>query len=257
MRLGLLSDVYGNLPALESAWKWLSGEGADLVVCLGDLVGYGPFPDEVVGFVRSHGIETVQGNWDRAAGRGRTDPGDSFVQGSWKQLAQRSLAWTVQELGRDSAAYLRELPEELRYSVGPSALLCVHGIPGNVSGRIPAEAAGEVYDMMLQRNRCTVLLSGNTGLPSLTIRPQGCLVNPGSVGGGTYPSMASAVLIEAGEPSVPVMWQRIGYDWDLYEKAYIEAGLPEVFLKCFRTGRAPTGEWNTDDTIWRQRWAEP
>jgi putative phosphoesterase len=257
VRIGFVSDVYGNLPALESAWRWLSGEGPDIVVCLGDLVGYGPFPREVLGFVRNHGIETVQGNWDRAAGRRRKDPGDRFLQGSWIHQARESLAWTVDRIGEDGASFLRELPAELRFSVGRSSLLCVHGLPGNVSGRVPAKAAGEVFDMLLERNGCNVLLSGNTGLPAVSVRPAGSLANPGSVGGGSYPSMASAAVIEAGERHTPVWWQRIEYDWDRYEKEYIDSGLPEIFLRCFRNGRAPTGEWITEDTVWRQRWAEP
>jgi putative phosphoesterase len=258
VRIGLLSDIYGNLPALEAAWTWVCGEGPEAVVCLGDLVGYGPFPSEVVGFVRSHGIETVQGNWDRAAGRGRSDPGDEFTDPTWRKLARESLAWTVSALGSDDARFLRELPTELRFRAERSDLLCVHGLPGNVSGRLGTEAAGDVLDSLLRRNGCSVLASGNTGRPAVAVRPGGCMVNPGSVGGGTYPSAASAAVIEAGgRGGVPVWWQRIEYDFEGYERAYLGAGLPGIFLRCFRTGRAPTGEWMTDDTRWRQRWAEP
>jgi predicted phosphodiesterase len=211
----------------------------------------------VIGFIRNHGIESVQGNWDRAAGRGRDDPGDRFLQGSWTALARESLAWTSGELDRDGKMFLRDLPGELRFSIGRSLVLCVHGMPGNVAGRIPADAGEDVSDTLLERNHCNLMLSGNTGVPAVASRPSGCLVNPGSVGGGSYPSAASAAVVEAGDLVVPVWWQRVEYDWDRYETAYKEAGLPEIFLRCFRTGRAPTGEWITDDTIWRQRWAEP
>ncbi len=257
MRIGLISDVYGNLPALEAAWTWLSGEGSELIVCLGDLVGYGPFPEEVVGFVRDHEIETVQGNWDRAAGRGRDDPGDRFENSRWRSLASESLRWTIDKLSESGAVFLRELPHELRFAIGRSEILCVHGLPGNVSGRVAADAGNDVFDVLLERNHCSLLLSGNTGVPAIAVRPFGCLVNPGSIGGGSYPSQATAAVLEAGDTgAVPVWWQRIEYDFERYERTYLESGLPEIFIRCFRTGRAPTGEWNTDDTIWRQRWAE-
>jgi putative phosphoesterase len=257
VKIGLISEVYGNLPALEAAWTWLSSEGSELVICLGDLVGYGPFPEEVICFVREHGIETVQGNWDRAVGRGRDDSGDSFESSRWRSLAYEVLRWTIEKLTSSGADYLSGLPHELRFVVGRSRILCVHGLPGNVSGRVAAYAGNDVFDSLLERNHCDILLSGNTGVPAIAVRPSGYLVNPGSVGGGSCPSAATAAVLEAGDKAaVPVWWQRIEYDFEKYERTYLESGLPEIFLRCLRTGRAPTGEWITDDTVWRQRWAE-
>jgi len=256
MRIGVISDVYGNLPALEAAWAWLSGEGAELVVCLGDLVGYGALPEETVCFVRDHGIETVQGNWDRAVARGRESAGDAFDNPYWRKLAGESLQWTRSRLSTGSIDYLRNLPGEVRYSIERSSILCVHGQPGNVSGRIEHDAGNEIFDMLLARSHCNVLLSGNTGTAALAVRRDGCLINPGSVGGGTYPSQASAAVIDSGGPgSIPVWWQRIPYDFDRYAALYTESGLPEIFLRCIRTGRDPRGNWHTDKTYWRQQWA--
>ena len=67
MKLGLISDIHGDPVALELAWSHLTVMGADRIVCAGDLVGYGPFPDRVVSFIREHRVRSVRGNHDRWA----------------------------------------------------------------------------------------------------------------------------------------------------------------------------------------------
>src|SRR3954453_10674131 len=76
MKLGLISDIHGDPLSLELAWSHLTVMGADRIVCAGDLVGYGPFPDRVVAFLAARGIASVRGNHDRWAlerGRGGID----------------------------------------------------------------------------------------------------------------------------------------------------------------------------------------
>ncbi len=67
MKLGLISDIHGDMVALELAWAHLTVMGADRIVCAGDLVGYGPHPDKIVAFLLDHGVESVRGNHDRWA----------------------------------------------------------------------------------------------------------------------------------------------------------------------------------------------
>ena len=67
MRLGLISDIHGDVAALERAWSHLTTMGVDQVVSAGDLVGYGPFPDRVIAFLNDHQIPSVRGNHDRWA----------------------------------------------------------------------------------------------------------------------------------------------------------------------------------------------
>ena len=67
MKLGVISDIHGDPVGLELAWSHLTVMGADRIVCAGDLVGYGPFPDRVVAFLREHQIPSVRGNHDRWA----------------------------------------------------------------------------------------------------------------------------------------------------------------------------------------------
>src|SRR3954447_17070940 len=82
MKLGLISDIHGDPLALELAWSHLMVLGADRIVCAGDLVGYGPFPDRVVAFLAEHRIDAVRGNHDRWALQRRPGEADPFGGGT-------------------------------------------------------------------------------------------------------------------------------------------------------------------------------
>src|SRR4051794_25536235 len=114
MKLGLISDIHGDPVALELAWSHLIVLGADRIVCAGDLVGYGPFPDRVVAFLRDRQVDAVRGNHDRwALERGAGAP-DSFGGGT---------------PGDETLEHLRSLPSHLEVSWGRTIGVVVHGSP--------------------------------------------------------------------------------------------------------------------------------
>jgi putative phosphoesterase len=256
LRIGLLSDVHGNLPGLEAAWRALAEYAPDMTVCLGDLVQYGPFPGPVVSFVRSHGIETVQGNCDRAVGRRRRDCGDVFENPHWRKLAGEYLEWTSDNLSSDEAVFLRNLPDELRFVIDRQPVLFVHGLPGRPSEGLPGATAHEVYDLLLERNGCGVFACGHTHEHMVVRRPGGVLVNPGSVGAGSSPCGGTFAVVDTAqgaETSVDIV--EFTYDIRALKAAYEENGLPELFFHCSRLGRDPRGKWHTEDPYFRQEWA--
>ncbi len=228
----------------------------DITVCLGDLVQYGPSPGPVVSFIRSHGIETVQGNCDRAAGRQRRDCGDSFENPHWRRLAREYMEWTVDNLSRDETTVLRNLPDELRFELDRMPALFVHGLPGRPTDGLPGATAHEVYDLLLSRNGCSLFACGHTHRPMVVRRPGGVLVNPGSVGGGTRPGGGTFAIVDVengAETEVDIV--DFTYDIRALEAMYRESGLPELFFRCSRLGRDPRGEWHTDSPYHRQEWA--
>ncbi len=257
MKLGVISDIHGNLPALEACWALLEEERVDRTVCLGDLVQFGPYPGEVVDFIMEKDIDTVQGNCDRAVGRGRSQTGDRFELGWWGDLARDFLSWTSDELGSERLRYLRKLPMELRFEDMGKSILCVHGLPGDITGELPGHESRGVADHLLESSRCDVLMAGHTHEMTLISRPGGLLLNPGSVGGGTLPGKATLMILGSDdEGSMSVSWHRVPWDTARYRKRYEKEGLPETFLKCVLLGRDPRGKWHTDLISWRQKWAE-
>ncbi len=168
MKLGLISDVHGDPVALELAWAHLVAMQVDRIVCAGDLVGYGPFPDRVVAFLKERQIASVRGNHDRwAIGRG---PGgvDEFGGGT---------------PGHETLQFLQDLPADLVIEAGNRIGVVVHGSPMsdmefvNRRNHPPAR-----LDRYLRDLECDFLVVGHTHQPMWYRGPGGRLViNPGSV----------------------------------------------------------------------------
>lgn len=257
MRVGVVADIHGNIGAFEAAWRMLRLESVDMVVNLGDLVHFGPDSEECVSFAREHEIESIQGNCDRAAARGRPSTGDVFVNSHWERMSEDLMGWTRDSLSKRSLNWLRDLPDELRFDFDGRRFLFTHGLPGNISGSLPLKAAEEVHDLMLSRNNCDTLVVGHTHEAALIRRDTGWILNPGSIGGGTLPSGGTVMVIEPSKKNGPsASWMRVAYDFEAYGSACRKAGIPAVFTRAIECGRDPRGEWHTRDTIWRQRWAE-
>ena len=118
MRFVIFSDVHANLTALDAVLADAESRRPDAYVCLGDVVGYGPDPNECVARVRALGAETVAGNHDRAA-VGEIDL-DTFTA-----LARTAIEWTQQVLAPDARSWLAALPARLN----AHGWLAVHGSP--------------------------------------------------------------------------------------------------------------------------------
>lgn len=120
MKLAIISDIHGNLEALQAVLDFLKGEGIDDVVCLGDLVGYGANPNECIDLVRKTTDQIIAGNHDWGA-VGLTDT--SF----FNQVARAAIEWTAEILTEASKTFLARLP----LTITKGDLLFVHGTPSS------------------------------------------------------------------------------------------------------------------------------
>ena len=115
MRIGILSDIHGNLPALAAVLDHIKSSQVDALYCLGDLVGYAAFPNEVVERIRTEGIPTIMGNYDDGVGFELDDCGCAYTDPVEKQLGDESLAWTKAAVTTENKAFLRTLAREIRF----------------------------------------------------------------------------------------------------------------------------------------------
>lgn len=118
MRYGLISDIHGNLEALTAVLSEIDKLHVDTILCLGDVVGYGPNPNECVELVRERAAVCLIGNHDEAS-LGRVDL--EF----FNYIAREAIEWTMRELNQESSAYLRSLP----YTHEFENVLIVHASP--------------------------------------------------------------------------------------------------------------------------------
>ncbi len=118
MRYGILSDIHSNYDALTTVVGELDELGIDRLVCLGDIVGYGPSPNECCNLLQERNCLAIAGNHDEAAVA--DDAADSF-----NALAVQAIAWTRRELTQKNLEYLARLPRELQFET----FEIVHGAP--------------------------------------------------------------------------------------------------------------------------------
>ncbi len=167
MKLGLISDIHGDPVALELAWAHLTVMGADRIVCAGDLVGYGPFPDRVVEFLREHQVPSVRGNHDRWALERGLGVRDEYKGGT---------------PSRETLDFLRMLPHDLLVTHEQTIGVVVHGSPSsdmefvNRRSHPPAVLRGYLSELS-----CQFLVVGHTHKPMWFRCPEGLVINPGSV----------------------------------------------------------------------------
>ena len=117
-QITIFSDIHANLPALEAVLADIQARNLDSVYCLGDLVGYGTSPNDVVAAIREHGIPTVQGNYDQGVGNSSDDCGCAYKTLEAKALGNRSIAWTNQHTTDENKAYLRTLAAQIPLQLG-------------------------------------------------------------------------------------------------------------------------------------------
>jgi putative phosphoesterase len=226
-RVAVITDIHANLPALEAALERIEVLGIESVYCGGDLVGYGPDPDAVCALVRDRGIPAIYGNYDFAIARDLEDCGCAYVTPADRDLGERSVAWTLAHTSDESKAFMRELPFDLRFSVGASAVHLVHGSPRKVNEYLFEDKPARLFERLAAAEDADVLVFGHTHKP--WVRSYGAVrfVNCGSVGKPKDgdPRGAFAVL-DARSGSLDVTIERVEYDAGAVAAAVRAAGLP-------------------------------
>jgi predicted phosphodiesterase len=133
MRLAFLSDIHSNLPALEAVLADIAARGVDQRYVLGDLVGYAPWPNEVLDRLQADAIPTVMGNYDEGTGFDLAECGCAYTDPTETALGHRSFAWTKTQTTPANKAWLRSLPREIRFEADGRRYLLVHGSPRRIN----------------------------------------------------------------------------------------------------------------------------
>ena len=106
-RAAVITDIHANLPALHAALARIDELAIARIYCGGDLVGYGPHPNEVCALIRERGIPTIYGNYDHAIARDEHDCGCAYITPRDRELGQESVEWTLANTDQASKAFMR------------------------------------------------------------------------------------------------------------------------------------------------------
>ncbi len=230
MRVAIITDIHANLPALDAALARIEELGVDATYCGGDLVGYGPHPNEVCARIESLGIPTIYGNYDHAIARDLEDCGCAYVTAHDRELGQLSVDWTLAHTDARSKAFMAGLPFDLRLRLGTRRVRLVHGSPRKVNEYLFEDKPASLYERLARQADCDVLVFGHTHKPWVREYGGVLFVNCGSVGKPKDgdPRGAFAVLDDAsGEVAVSI--ERVPYDAEGVAREVEAAGLPPEF----------------------------
>jgi putative phosphoesterase len=226
----VITDIHGNLAALEATLAWIDNEGIERIYCGGDLVGYGAYPNEVCALIEARGIPTIYGNYDYAIARDLEDCGCAYVNQHDRELGQLSVAWTLEHTEQPAKAFMRELPFDLRFQVGQTDVHLVHGSPRKVNEYLFEEKPASLYERLAGAESAGALVFGHTHKPWVHEYGGVLFVNCGSVGKPKDgdPRAGFAILEDVGG-TLDVTIQRIEYDAETAARDVAAAGLPSEY----------------------------
>jgi putative phosphoesterase len=231
-RVAVITDIHGNLPALEAALSAIESMDVDAIYCGGDLVGYGPHPNEVCALAEDRAIPTIYGNYDYAIGRDLQDCGCAYRDQHDHELGQKSIEWTLAHTDARSKEFMRGLPFDLRFELAGKRIRLVHGSPRKVNEYLfePPEKPERLYERIAGLAEANVLVFGHTHRPWVHEYGGVLFVNCGSVGKPKDgdPRAGFAVLEAAGGVVVASI-ERVEYDAGSVAREVAAAGLPAEY----------------------------
>ncbi len=221
MRVLLCSDIHGNAEALAAVLE----EPADYVICAGDLVHFGPQPEECIRLIRERASVVVRGNHDHGAGFGQ----DCQAYGPWRALDEASRFIADAAVPAEDCRYLRTLPLTDTITLGGARFTVVHAAPSDPLYRYLAPGTpDEVWATELSVIDADVLVLGHTHLPLLFEHMGPVVVNPGSVG---LPRDGHPRAEYARWEDGVVTFQRCAYDHAALRQRIRELPLPPATIQ--------------------------
>src|SRR5450755_798439 len=182
MKIALFSDIHSNLPALEACLKNIEEKKVDAVYCLGDLVGYNIWPNEVINEIRKRGIPTIAGNYDFGIGRTSDDCGCAYKEEHEKEMGKVSISFTNSIVKEEERKYLRTLPAHIKVAFQLNNdklnLLLVHGSPRRINEYLFEDRDEKSLLRIMEQADADIMCFGHTHKPYHRILPTESSDNP-------------------------------------------------------------------------------
>ena len=236
MKITLIADIHGNLPALQAVLRHARAQQAvQTILNLGDSVGYGPFPDEVVQTVQGTAFINIIGNYDKyVIDKKRRKEGWQKVKTPNKRAM---FAWTYQTLSKKSRRYLKSLPEQREIEINGVSLLLTHGSPASLSEHLKPDTPEERFHELANEVTAKIVLCGHSHQAFIREVDDVRFINPGSVGRlDDGDPRASYAILDIQQGKVAVQFFRVPYNIQAVVQQVRQAGFPEIIAQVFRQG---------------------
>lgn len=222
MRVALISDLHGNLTALETVLDELARGRPERVLCLGDVAATGPRPRETVERLREVGCPVVMGNADAVLLGPIPDPEDEGM----RRILEID-RWCSEQLSAEHLDFIGGFRPTLNVALDRgAALLCFHGSPRSFDDAIVAATPEEELRDMLSGHEPTVMAGGHTHEQLLRRHAGTTLVNPGSV--GLHPPFAGYALVSSEDGRLGFEFRRLPLPAEQICRDALESGMPHA-----------------------------
>jgi putative phosphoesterase len=256
MKIALFSDIHANLPALEAFFASIEQQRPDAIYCLGDLVGYNIWPNEVINEIRKRGIPTIAGNYDFGIGRTSNDCGCAYKTDDEKANGAVSISFTNEIVKPEERSYLRTLPAhikvEFQLNNDKLNILLVHGSPRKINEYLFEDREEKSLLRIMHDADADIMCFGHTHKPYHRTLNEGIdgqdhfrhAINIGSVGkpkdgnpqGGYVLLHINDHSSTKDKDSIQVDFVRFDYDIEKAAKAVEDSRLPNAYAEALRKG---------------------
>lgn len=218
----LIADIHANSPALLAVLR--DAGQVEMILHVGDLVDYNPFPSDVISIVKESGITSVMGNHDRDSAQNRPY--------GYNPIAEASCHWTYQKLTIQERRYLLSLPEKSEVEISGLRIFFCHGSPRSfLDEYIYPETSDQLFESFLEETSSDLVILGHTHIPFMKkLGDSKYVLNPGSAGQPRDRNpMASYMILDIlGKNEFSISHRRVRYDIDKVYNSIIASGLPQI-----------------------------
>lgn len=211
MKIALFSDIHANLPAFEAFLADLDSRKVDAVYCLGDMIGYNIWPNEVIVEIRRRGIATLAGNHDK-----------------------KTSGYVYELVSPDNRAYLNTLPAHIRQEYDQMNIVLAHGSTRSINEYVYEDLDESYVLEMMSEAKADVFCVGHSHLPYHRIIGDKHVVNIGSVGKPKDGNPNGCYVVLSIDDQVKVEFIRFSYDVEKAASAVEISPLPNEFADRLR-----------------------
>lgn len=236
MKIAVISDIHSNIVALKAVLEDIKKHDVHEIYCAGDLVGYAPYPNEVIELIKSNNIPTVLGNYDDGVGYDRFVCGCDYKDEKAQELGVQSITWTKKQTTEENKDFLRNLPQELRFNKDRYEIVIVHGSPRRLNEYLYATLPDDIFRELLDESKADVLICGHTHKPYHLEFGGRHVINAGSVGKPKHGNPQAVYAIIEIKNTLSVEFNYVNYDYEKVAKAILASDLPNEFAEALKKG---------------------
>lgn len=230
MKIAAISDIHGNIYALMRVLEDIDEQKVDKIVCLGDFVGYGPHPNEVIALIRRREIPSIKGNYDASV----VDGDFTYIRNT--EINSFSLPWACSEVRTSNKYFLDSLPPHLKYTINGVNISFTHGSPNTINEYLFEDSANT--NEVMNNFDGDVLVCAHTHIPYSKKYNNKLLINVGSVGKPKIgrPNCTYSIIDISDSGTINVINRELEYDYKKIVKDCTMLSFPASIIRSYETG---------------------